>query len=31
MTPLFNKLNLGDHRDIVVIDAPRASNPSWQP
>ncbi|MEM9659921.1 MAG: hypothetical protein AAF961_16275 [Planctomycetota bacterium] len=22
MTPLFKKLNLGDHREIVVVDAP---------
>jgi hypothetical protein len=22
MTPLFNKLNLGSHRDILVVDAP---------
>ena len=27
MTPLFNKLNLGDHRDIVVIDAPASFEP----
>jgi hypothetical protein len=27
MTPLFNKLSLGDHRDIVVIDAPASFGP----
>jgi hypothetical protein len=27
MTPLFTKLNLGTHRDIVVLDAP----PSFEP
>ena len=27
MTPLFKKLNLGDHRDVCVIDAPDSFEP----
>lgn len=27
MTPLFNKLNLKDHREIVVLDAPESFEP----
>jgi hypothetical protein len=27
MTPLFNKLNLGTHRDILVVDAPVSFEP----
>ena len=27
MTPLFNKLNLGAHRDILVVDSPDSFEP----
>ena len=27
MTPLFTKLNLGTHRDILVLDAPASFEP----
>jgi hypothetical protein len=27
MTPLFNKLNLGTHRDILVVNAPESFEP----
>jgi hypothetical protein len=27
MTPLFSKLNLGDHRELLVVDAPASFEP----